>query len=350
MCWCAPTTQRWSLTSTTKEVCVHAPVQAGVPDPWVVPGQIPLSENSSHSWASQYGSRHPVEAGAEAPGKGCFTLRWLSTSGESLARHRWRNDSAMSPLVISDSSSSTGAGCHGTDVAEASSVCLSPNRSAPGSSGESVPERGQSTSGSTVLAGPNMVLWLDFSPWWLSMGNSHQEGSPLTGVGLSPWGGTTHSFQSLNRGCWDHHPIQSSLNKETVCLEVENFHFMVQRPPARPSQLPDWYSSGVPACPSLCRVDPLHLEGLCSGNAQLLPFGSLTSKSLIVCVQCEASVLYTNKTIAALMRPSNLWQLVVLHQLHNYLPHIRYVALLLPDNIETVSDRLASLCCKPQSL
>ncbi len=39
-----------------------------------------------------------------------------------------------------------------------------PDRSAPGSSGESVPERGQSTSGSTVLAGPSMVLGLDFSP------------------------------------------------------------------------------------------------------------------------------------------------------------------------------------------
>ncbi len=42
---------------------------------------------------------------------------------------------------------------------------------------------------------------------------------------------------------------------------------MVRRPPARPSQLPDWYSSGVPAGPTLCRVDPLHLEGLRGGNS-----------------------------------------------------------------------------------
>ncbi len=42
----------------------------------------------------------------------------------------------MSPLVLSDSSSSPGAGCDGTDVAEASSVRLPPDCSALGSSGE----------------------------------------------------------------------------------------------------------------------------------------------------------------------------------------------------------------------
>ncbi len=44
------------------------PVQAGAPDPWVVPWQTPLAENSSYSWASEYRSRHPFEAGAEARG------------------------------------------------------------------------------------------------------------------------------------------------------------------------------------------------------------------------------------------------------------------------------------------
>ncbi len=38
----------------------------------------------------------------------------------------------MSPLVLSYSSGSTGAGCHGTDVAEASSVCFSPIALLPG--------------------------------------------------------------------------------------------------------------------------------------------------------------------------------------------------------------------------
>ncbi|KAI2646583.1 hypothetical protein H4Q32_028957 [Labeo rohita] len=82
---------------------------------------------------------------------------------------------------ISDLSSSTGAGCHGTDVAEASSVCFSPDRSAPGSSGESTPGRGPSSFSSPVLAGPSLVLGPDFPPRWLSMGDSRQEGSPLSG-------------------------------------------------------------------------------------------------------------------------------------------------------------------------
>ncbi|KAL0172117.1 hypothetical protein M9458_032428, partial [Cirrhinus mrigala] len=83
------------------------------------------------------------------------------------------------------SSSSPGTGCHGTDVAEATSVRLSPDRFAPGSSGESSPGRGQFTVSSPVLARPSMVLGPDFSPRRLSMGDSCQEGSPLTGGGTS---------------------------------------------------------------------------------------------------------------------------------------------------------------------
>ncbi|KAL0154075.1 hypothetical protein M9458_050534 [Cirrhinus mrigala] len=63
--------QRWSTTSTTREVCVAPLVQAGAPDPCVVPGQTPLAESSSYSWASQLGSRHPAEArGMDASPRG----------------------------------------------------------------------------------------------------------------------------------------------------------------------------------------------------------------------------------------------------------------------------------------
>ncbi|KAI2643984.1 enzymatic polyprotein [Labeo rohita] len=109
-------------------------------------GKTPLAESSSCSWAYQYGSRHPVEAGAEARGMG-----------------------------------SPGTGCHGTDVAEALSVRLSPDRSAPRSSGESAPGRGPSFFSSPVLAGPSIVLGPDFPSRRLSMGDSRQEGSPLSG-------------------------------------------------------------------------------------------------------------------------------------------------------------------------
>ncbi len=92
----------------------------------------------------------------------------------------------MSPLVLSNSSSSTGAECHGTDLAEASSVWLSPDCSAPRSSGESAPGWGPAAASSPVLVGPSMVLGPDFSPRRFSMGDSRQEGSPLTSRGLSP--------------------------------------------------------------------------------------------------------------------------------------------------------------------
>ncbi len=78
-------------------------------------------------------------------------------------------DIAMSPLVLSSSSSSIEAGCHGPDLAKASSVCLSPDCSAPRNSGESVQGRGSAAASSPVLAGPSMVLGsdslLDGSPW-----------------------------------------------------------------------------------------------------------------------------------------------------------------------------------------
>ncbi|KAI2647883.1 DNA-directed RNA polymerase subunit B' [Labeo rohita] len=104
---------------------------------------------------------------------------WSSPSGSFCHE----GEHAMSPLVLSSSSSSPGAGCHGTDVAEALSVCISPDCSAPGSSRESAPGRGVPPSSSPVLTGPSLVLGPDFSPRRLSMGDSRQEGSPLTGRG-----------------------------------------------------------------------------------------------------------------------------------------------------------------------
>ncbi len=162
-------------------------MQAGAPDPCVVPGQVPLAESGLYSWASQCRSRHPVEAGAEARG-----MEASPRGGEADLESFWpgtggsvcdSSDIALSPLVLSDSSGSAGAGCYGTDVAEASSVRLSPDCSAPGSSRESAPGRGPAVASSPVLAGPSMVLGPDFSPRRLPMGDSSQERSPLTSGG-----------------------------------------------------------------------------------------------------------------------------------------------------------------------
>ncbi len=61
---------------------------------------------------------------------------------------------------------------------------FSPDRSAPRSSDERVRRDGvRLLLVAPVLAGPSMVLGPDFPPRRLSMGGSHQEGSPLTSRG-----------------------------------------------------------------------------------------------------------------------------------------------------------------------
>ncbi|KAI2647016.1 Transposon Ty3-G Gag-Pol polyprotein [Labeo rohita] len=191
-------------------------VQAGAPDPCVVPGQTPLAESSLCSWASQLGSRHPVETGAEARGMDASPRRgeadlesvWSSPGGPFCHE----GEHAMSPLVLSSSSSSPGAGCHGADVAEATSVRFSPDRSAPGSSRESAPGRGVPSSSSPILAGPSMVLGHDFSPRRLSLGDSRQERSPLTGHS-SPPAGAVEALGVASEGA---HLLASGLSTEVV--------------------------------------------------------------------------------------------------------------------------------------
>ncbi len=85
------------------------------------------------------------------------------------------SDIALSPLVTSDSSSlwyRLGRGF----------VCTPfPDRSAHRSSRESGPRLGHS-----IAKTQSIVLWPDFSPQRLSMGDSRQEGSPLTGMIFHP--------------------------------------------------------------------------------------------------------------------------------------------------------------------
>ncbi len=205
-----------------------------------------------------YGSIRPIKRGGEARGMDA-SLRGGEVNLESVwpglgVPLHYSGDSAMSPLVLSSSSNSTGVGCYGTDMAEASSVHLSPDRSAPRSSGESAPGGGQSTSSSIWILSTT-TLHGRFPSGGIP---SHRQGSftparSYRSCGCGLWGGAAHGFRSLNRGCWGHIPIQSSLNEETVRPEVETFHFMVQRPPSRPSQLParlvQFWSSCRPVSP-----------------------------------------------------------------------------------------------------
>lgn len=87
-------------------------------------------------WIPPFGNRHPVEAVAEAQG----LLTPTSNSGVPLAEFQQsgsglvclRRVNPLSLLVLSQPFSSSGAGCHGRDVAEAKSVRLSPITLLPG--------------------------------------------------------------------------------------------------------------------------------------------------------------------------------------------------------------------------
>ncbi len=125
----------------------------------MIPEQTPLVESSLHPWAPQCGSRHPVKAGAEARGMGAshrggeadLESVWPGSSGPFCNS----GDITMSTMVVSDSSGSTGAGCHGTDLVKASSVRLPPIALLPG-----VLERGRR------LRGPAAALkWSLFTSW-----------------------------------------------------------------------------------------------------------------------------------------------------------------------------------------
>ncbi len=66
-------------------------------------------------------------------------------------------DISLSTLVLAHASSSSRTRRDGADVAEASSVCIYPGRSAPRSPGESSPGPGSTTSHCPVVAGQSMV-------------------------------------------------------------------------------------------------------------------------------------------------------------------------------------------------
>ncbi|CAM4515709.1 unnamed protein product [Leuciscus chuanchicus] len=97
-------------------------------------------------------------------------------------------DVSLSTLVLLHASSSSETGCYGTDVAEATSVRLSPSCSAPGSSGKSSQGPGLPAFYSPALAGQSMVSRSCVPPRRASSGATRQEGPsvPSRGLNISP--------------------------------------------------------------------------------------------------------------------------------------------------------------------
>ncbi len=97
-------------------------------------------------------------------------------------------DVSLSTLVLPHASSSSWTGYDDTDVAEASSVCISPDHSAPGSTGESSPGPGPTMFYCPTVAGKSMVPRSIFPSQRAYSGAPRQEEAsvPSGGLDISP--------------------------------------------------------------------------------------------------------------------------------------------------------------------
>ncbi len=201
---------------STGGFAVTSTLQTGVPNSPVVPWEVVVSSSSLHPRGPQYRSRHPVEIGPEAQGieapprGGGADMEGVQpgTSGSVCIS---RNVS-LSTLVHPHASSSSRTGRDGADLAEASSVCISPKYSAPGSPGESSPGPGSTTSHCSTVAGQSMVPRYNIPSQRASSAAPRQEGPSVPSSIFHPqpelwklWAwplrGPAHRLRSLNRGC-----------------------------------------------------------------------------------------------------------------------------------------------------
>ncbi len=152
-------------------------------------GQVPVPQGDLHPRANVCGCRLAVQTSCDTWGMETPPRSSQSNLGEILRSRGgplcFTGDRTMSPLLLSDSSSSPGSGRYGPYVAQMGSLCISPNRSAPESPGQG-PSTGVSPlTDSTLLANQNMVLRSNIPPRRLAMGDSGQERSPISGTGDS---------------------------------------------------------------------------------------------------------------------------------------------------------------------
>ncbi len=165
---------------------VTSTLQTGMPNPPVLPREVVVSASNLHPWGPQYRSRHPVETGAEARGMeappwGCGADMEGVRPGISGSVYISR-DVSLSALVLPHASSSSRTGCDEIDMDEASSVCISPDRSGPRSTGDSSP--GPTTSYFPTVAGQSMVPRFNIPSWRASSGAPRQEGPSFPRGGL----------------------------------------------------------------------------------------------------------------------------------------------------------------------
>ncbi len=124
-------------------------------------------------------------------------------------------DVSLPTLVLPYTSSSSWTGCDDTDVAEASSVCISSDRSAPGSTGESSPGPGPTTSYCPAVAGQSMVPKSILPSRRASSGAPRHDGPsvPSGGLDISPPSRTMETVGLASEGA---QLINSGLSTEVV--------------------------------------------------------------------------------------------------------------------------------------
>jgi hypothetical protein len=151
------------------------------------PGEVPVTQGSVHPWAPECGSRFTVQTetadrGMETPPRSSQSDldQILQSGGGPL---RLLSDSAMSPLLLSESPSPPGSGCDGAHMAQHAPVCVSSSGSAPGSPSQSSPARVVPLTDCTTLAEQSMVFRDNGSPQRLALGDSGEEGPSVSGAG-----------------------------------------------------------------------------------------------------------------------------------------------------------------------
>ncbi len=152
-------------------------------------GQVPVPQGDLHPQAYECGCRLAVQTSCDTWGMETPPRNSQSNLGEILRSGGgplcFTGDSTMSPLLLSDSSSSLGSGCYGPYVAQTGSLRISPDRSAPGSPGQGPSTGGSPLTVSAPLADQNMVLRSNIPPRRLAVGDPGQERSPISGTGDS---------------------------------------------------------------------------------------------------------------------------------------------------------------------
>ncbi len=124
-------------------------------------------------------------------------------------------DVSLSTLVLPHAFSASRTGRDGADVAEGSSVCIFPDRSAPGSPGESSPGSGSTTSHCPTVAGHRMVPRFNIPSRRTSSGAPRQEGPsvPSKGLEISP---PTRTVETVGLASEGAQLIDTGLSTEVV--------------------------------------------------------------------------------------------------------------------------------------